>query len=192
MTSMELSSLPTIVEQIRQLCTQLRTGTVFLVSDQNRMVQVHLDRGEIALLMHRNRRGQEALQIIAGMRQARLRFDEGYVTKAEKDTLSTRAVLDYLHAAALDAPPSAAAPVGGEAPAIALSGELASAIEAILTRYIGPMAEIVCAEHFARATDLPALIQGLAGEFPVQAHAARFRVEIGQLLKLDPNESPSH
>lgn len=191
MASMELNSLPTIVEQIRQLCIQLRTGTVFLVSDQNRMVQVHLDRGEIALLMHRNRRGQEALQIIAGMRQARLRFDEGYVTKAEKDTLSTRAVLDYLHAAAQDVPPSATAQDSGAAPAIALNGEVTAAIEAIMTRYIGPMAEIVCAEHFARATDLPALIQGLAGEFPVQAHAARFRAEIAQALKLDPDGAPS-
>ena len=194
MTTMELNSLPTIVEQIRQLCTQLRTGTVFLVSDQNRMVQVHLDRGEIALLMHRNRRGQEALQIIAGMRQARLRFDEGYVTKAEKDPLSTQAVLDYLKAAALDAPATdtalAVMPPGGAAPAIALSKELASAIQAIVTRYIGPMAEIVCAEHFARATDLPGLIQGLAGEFPVQAHAERFRAEIAQLLNPGPDESP--
>ena len=86
MASMELISLPTIVEQIRQLCTQLRTGTVFLVSDQNRMVQVHLDRGEIAFLMHRNRRGQEALQVIAGMRQARLRFDEADATRTERTT----------------------------------------------------------------------------------------------------------
>ena len=186
MATMELNSLPTIVEQIRQLCTQLRTGTVFLVSDENRMVQLHLDRGEIAFLMHRNRRGQEALQVIAGMRQARLRFDEAYVTRTEKDKLSTRDVLEYLNAAAQDAPvpDSAATAVAGRAmlQANAVTAEHKAVIQAILVKYIGPMAEIVCAEHFARATGLPSLVAALAGEIPVADHASRFSVEVAAAL----------
>ena len=186
MATMELISLPTIVDQIRQLCTQLRTGTVFLVSDQNRMVQVHLDRGEIAFLMHRNRRGQDALQVIAGMRQARLRFDEAYATRTEKDNLSTRDVLEYLNAVAQDAPAPehAATALAGRAmpQANAVSGEHKAIIQSILVKYIGPMAEIVCAEHFAQATALPSLVAALAGEIPVADHASRFSAEVAAAL----------
>lgn len=195
MATMELISLPTIVEQIRQLCTQLRTGTVFLVSDQNRMVQVHLDGGEIAFLMHRNRRGQEALQVIAGMRQARLRFDEAYVTRTEKDNLSTRDVLDFLNAAAQDAPApdhAATAITCRTMPrANALNREHMAVIQAILVKYIGPMAEIVCAEHFAQATDLHSVVVALAGEIPVADHASRFSVETAAALNLEGGGSGS-
>ena len=189
MASMELISLPTIVEQIRQLCTQLRTGTVFLVSDQNRMVQVHLDHGEIAFLMHRNRRGQEALQIIAGMRQARLRFDEADATRTEKDNLSTRDVLEYLNVVAQDAPAPehAVTALAGRAmpKANVVTSEHRAIIQAILVKYIGPMAEIVCAEHFAQATGLPSLVMALAGEIPVADHASRFGAETAVALNLE-------
>jgi len=196
MASMELISLPTIVEQIRQLCTQLRTGTVFLVSDQNRMVQVHLDRGEIAFLMHRNRRGQEALQVIAGMRQARLRFDEADATRTEKDNLSTRDVLEYLNVVAQDAPApdqAAATAVAGRAmpKANVVTSEHRAIIQAILVKYIGPMAEIVCAEHFAQATGLPSLVMALAGEIPVADHASRFGAEAAAALNLEGGGSGS-
>ena len=188
MAQTELNPLPAIVAQIKLLCAQGRTGTVFLVSDKSHMAQVHLIRGEVVLLLHRNRRALDALKIIGGMQKARLRFDEVYVCTTEKDNLSTREVLDYLDAVALqaDVPGTTSTPLAPSAQSIVLTAEVKSAIEQIMVKYIGPMAQIVCADHFEQATDLRALAQGLATEIPGQEQAARFRAEIAAALNLAP------
>jgi hypothetical protein len=193
----ELIPFLRIVEHIKQLCAQRRSGTVFLVSDDNRMAQVQLDNGEIASLLCRNRRGLEALGIMRGMQQARLRFDDSYLAKTERDDLSTQAVLDSLGAGASDtpapatttAPPGAvaAAPkVPAAAPALALTAEIKGSFLRVLVKYIGPMAEIVCEEHFEQAGNLRALILLLAGEIPNPDQAAKFRADISAELGLAP------
>lgn len=182
-----------IVEYIRQLCAQRRSGTVFVVSDDNRMAQVRLEDGEIASLLCRNRRGLEALGIMRGMQNARLRFDESYIARAEKDNLSTQAILDDLFCVAPSvlsriqesAPPAAVpAPAVGEQHKLVLTSEVRATVQRVMTQYIGPMAEIVCDDHFEQAGNVRALVQLLAGEISVPEQAARFRAEIARELKL--------
>lgn len=184
-----------IVEYIRQLCAQRRSGTVFVVSDDNRMAQVHLEDGEIASLLCRNRRGLEALGIMRGMQNARLRFDESYIARAEKDNLSTQAILDDLFCVAPSvlsrnqesAPPAVVpppAPAGGEQHKLVLTSEVRATVQRVMTQYIGPMAEIVCDDHVGQAGNVRALIQLLAGEISVPEQAARFRADIARELKL--------
>ena len=50
--------------------------------------------------------------------------------------------------------------------------------------YIGPMAQIVCGDHFATATDAGALTLALAAEIPGVANQAKFKAEIAKLLNL--------
>ncbi len=116
MTQAELLPFQGIVDYLRQLCAQGRSGTVFLVSDDNRMAQVRLDNGQIASLLCRNRRGLEALGILRGMRHARLRFDESFMAKDENDHLSNQAVFAQLFALAPAAPASPAFPAAAAAP----------------------------------------------------------------------------
>jgi hypothetical protein len=188
----ELLPFLRIVESIKQLCVQRRSGTVFLVSDDNRMAQVHLENGEIASLLCRNRRGLEALGIMRGMQQARLRFDESYIAKAEKDNLSTQAIFDDLFGVASNAPvapresaaPAAAPPSAPVQQRLALSADVKATFQRVLTAYIGPMAEIVCEDHFDQAGNLRALVQLLAGEIAAPDQAAKFRDEIARELSL--------
>jgi hypothetical protein len=56
--------------------------------------------------------------------------------------------------------------------------------EKVMLTYIGPMAQIVCADHFATNTGVRALTLALANEIPGAAQQAKFRVEIAQLLNL--------
>ena len=49
-------------------------------------------------------------------------------------------------------------------------------------KYVGPMAEIVCDEHFSVATDARMLARLLAGEIPNPEQSARFLAEIGAVL----------
>ncbi|UUZ53747.1 hypothetical protein LP419_34840 [Massilia sp. H-1] len=53
MSQHEMIPFRRIIEMVREFCTQRRTGTVFIVSDDNRMAQVHLESGNIVALLCR-------------------------------------------------------------------------------------------------------------------------------------------
>jgi hypothetical protein len=198
----ELLPFQGIVDYLKQLCAQGRSGTVFLVSDDNRMAQVRLDNGQIASLLCRNMRGLEALGILRGMRHARLRFDETFLAKGENDHLSNQAIFEQLFAeapagpaspAAPSAPASRAAPAAvappvgvqpATAPALLLTPHVKATIERVMTHYIGPMAQIICEDHFDAAGNMHALVELLAGEISAPQQAARFRLEIARELGL--------
>ncbi|MET3132022.1 hypothetical protein AAKU55_002292 [Oxalobacteraceae bacterium GrIS 1.11] len=190
MVQAEMMPFLRIVEQIKQWCAQRRSGTVFMVSDDNRMAQVQLDNGEIASLLCRNRRGLDALAIIRGMAHARLRFDEAYVNQGDRDNLSTQAIFDYLYDVAMntlasDKPaPAVGAPLAGPAAEVTLTADVRATFERVLMKYIGPMAEIVCEDYFDQAKDMRSLVQALASEVPAPEQAAKFRAEIIAELSL--------
>jgi hypothetical protein len=207
MAQAEFTPLPSLLEQIANLCGQRQTGTVMLVSDDNRMGQMHLRAGEIVFVMCRGRRGRDALGIMRTMQAARLSFVAGAVDAAEAIDWASKTVLDYLSGLLPDLPGqgSAGAPPGGAgaaaafaarpvAPAPAAAPQPASAVaitpairamfEQVMLAYIGPMAQIVCSDHFANATDARALTLALATEIPGAANQAKFRAEIASVLHL--------
>lgn len=182
-----------IVEMVREFCTQRRTGTVFIVSDDNRMAQVHLESGNIVALLCRGRRGQEAVAGMRTMQAARLRFDDNYLTADDNERFDTNKVLELLgggsdhqraaeRAAAPVAPPQQAQ-AAPEGPGTVTQAQ-ATTLEHILIQYIGPMAEIVCADHVAQAGNVRALIAVLADEVPDKAQAAQFVRDANRLLGL--------
>lgn len=184
MAQTELMTFSGIVGHIRQLCAEGRSGTLFLVSDENQMVLVHLARGDIVSLAHRNRRGLEALAVLGKMKNAKLRFDDGYVASPDGNNLATKVILDHLdNVASVGVTPVAASDVSAPA---ALGPEVRATAQRILMKYVGPMAEIVCADHFERTTDLRALARSLSSEVPDQDQAAKFAAEIAAAFNLSP------
>ncbi|MDB5948665.1 MAG: hypothetical protein JWR65_520 [Massilia sp.] len=199
MAQAEMLPFQGIVDYLKQLCAQGRSGTVFLVSDDNRMAQVRLDNGQIASLLCRNLRGLEAVGILRGMRHARLRFDESFMAKGENDHLSNHAIFEQLFAEgpatpaatpaasagrAAPAVPATAAAAADPAPALLLTPHVKATIERVMTQYIGPMAQIICEDHFDAAGNMHALVQLLAGEISAPQQAAKFRLEIARELGL--------
>ncbi len=184
MTQQDLIPFRRIVEMVREFCSQRRTGTVFIVSDDNRMAQVHLESGNIVALLCRGRRGQEALAGMRTMQNARLRFDDHYLTADDSEQFDTGAVLEVLgggvdaRARAVERAPVAAPPAGGAG----VGPVQAATLERILVQYIGPIGQIVCAEHVEKAGNLKALIAMLAEEVPDKAQAAQFVQEAGRTL----------
>lgn len=180
MVQAELTPFPKVVEQLKGLCDLRRTGTAFLVSDENRMAQIHLDGGSIVSIIHRNKRGIEALAVLALMKNAKLRFDDSYVTTAEKHDISTQDVLDYLDgkkSIRADSANSLGSLSGGM-----ITAEAKAGIQSILTRYVGPMAEIICADHFERATGPNELVESLAREIADREQAAQFVKAVSSYL----------
>jgi hypothetical protein len=201
MALVEFTPFPSLLEQIAELCGQRQTGTVMLVSDDNRMGQIHLRAGEIVFVMCRGRRGRDALGNMRTMQAARLSFIAGAVDAAEAIEWASKTVLDYLNGllpdlpgqgdvpqpAAARAPAAAAAPAPVQrqpAAAVDVTPATKALFEKVMLTYIGPMAQIVCADHFATNTGVRALTLALANEIPGAAQQAKFRVEIAQLLNL--------
>jgi hypothetical protein len=185
-----------VVAQLGVLCSQGLTGTVRLVSDDNRMAQVHLHGGQIAYVLCRGRRGRDALAIMRTMASARLTLDGVVAVSGAASDLPTATILAYLSGALAQLPeadgsvaaPAARAAAGAPAAAAAavdfLTPPLRQACQQIVTRYIGPMAEIVCGEHFDDAADPRMLALALMGEVPGREHA-KFKVEIAKALSLE-------
>ena len=213
MAQAEFTPFSSLIEQIANLCGQRQTGTVMLVSDDNRMGQIHLRAGEIVYVMCRGRRGRDALGIMRSMQSARLSFVAGGVDAAAAIEWASKTVLDYLNgllpdlpgqgdasaaplpgvpvrAAAFTPRPAAAAPVPSPAApaqastAVPVTAATRAIFEKVMLTYIGPMAQIVCDDHFDGATDARALTLALAAEIPGAANQAKFKAEIANLLFL--------
>lgn len=171
---------PRIVEHVKELCAQGRTGTLFLVSEDNRMALMRFEAGAIVTIVHRNRRGLEALAAVCEIKSAKLRFDVASVAPIDTHDLATKDILDHLEKVARQMPSPAASP---DIPRPAsFSPEVKLAVQKIMMKYVGPMAEIVCDEHFSVATDARMLARLLAGEIPNPEQSARFLAEIGAVL----------
>ena len=171
---------PRIVEHVKELCTQGRTGTLFLVSEDNRMALMRFEAGAIVTIVHRNRRGLEALAAVCEIKSAKLRFDVASVAPIDTHDLATKDILDHLEKVARQMPSPAASP---DIPRPAsFSPEVKLAVQKIMMKYVGPMAEIVCDEHFSVVLDARMLARLLAGEIPNPEQSARFLAEIGAVL----------
>lgn len=183
-----------IIDDIKRLCEQGRTGTIFLVSDNNRMAQVFLENGNIASILCRGQRGQEALNSLSNMQSVRLRFDDTIKIAPNRDGLSNQTVFETLLKAAgklsgISASVTAktaapATPVVTSPATFSINADTKKLVQDTLTIYIGPFAEIVCQDHFDKANNLRGLIEQLAGEIPNEISANQFRSELLKKLKL--------
>lgn len=183
MAQEEMIPYQSLIETVRDYCTQRRTGTVFIVSSDNRMAQVHLESGAIVALLCRGRRGLDAVASIRAMIAGRLRFDANFITASETERFDTDQTLTLLGCGAAPALGAVTvakpAPVASAAPAPApasggVSAAHAAKLEALLIQYIGPMGEIVCADHLAEAADARSLVTLLSSEVPDKAQATQF------------------
>lgn len=175
-----------LVARIGRMCSEGLSGTVLLVSDDNRMAQLHLHAGQIVFVMCRGRRGRDALGIMRTMRSARLSVDGMAASTGAGVGLATDAILAYLGGALAQLPEAPATHLPGPAPAAPavdfLTAQLRLACRQTLSRYIGPMAEIVADEHFDSAVDARALALALAAEIPGREQAASFLADITRVL----------
>jgi hypothetical protein len=126
------------------------------------------------------------------MQAGRLRFDESVRAVSHPEPVNTNEVLASLWAgAAAPAAPALVPAPAQPASSATVTAVQAATLEKILIQYIGPMGEIVCADHLAQAGNLKALIAVLADEVPDKAQAALFTREANRMVGVDL-EAASH
>jgi hypothetical protein len=167
----DLIPLASIVAQIRVLCNARSSGIMFLVSEENRMAQVHLSAGEVVGVICRSKRGLAAIKLMRDIHSAHMRFDNTNIATLDSDGLLTEVFFDYLSATHQeDAAPSEAHESGSP-----LTPDIKVILQKLLAKFIGPMAEIVCLDHFEGATNALRVIDAIANEISNQEDANKFR-----------------
>lgn len=176
--------LQTALKEIELLCEKARSGVAYLISDDNRLAQVHLRKGVIVTAIFRNKRGKDALEHIRSIRSCSFRFDEKVAPSASVD-LSTAAFFSYFEFGGTSGA-SAGAPDSSwdqQTSQFGLSAEARLALEIVLKKYIGPIASIVCEECFEHLNDAASAIDALAKEIPTQTEAVKFRAEAAKAVR---------
>jgi hypothetical protein len=169
-----------ITLEIGWLSDQKASGTVFIATRDNHIAQIMLDRGEIVFIFFAGKRGQEALNLLAKIREGRYRFQEGGVVSRGMPLPPTRDILLALSSGPGPVPSHAG---GAHAPeGSGLSAAQKTLLESCLADCIGPMAAIICEDHFNSARSFQAAVDALAAEIPAPGQARKFREMVAKGL----------
>jgi Domain of unknown function (DUF4388) len=171
-----------IVSEIGSLCKQKATGTLFIATRENRSAQIMLDKGEIVYIFFSSKRGQEALDLMAKMSEGRYRFQEGGIISRRMQLPPTQTILQILSTDSKQLPSASREQEKKASVRSGLSAEQKSILETCLAECIGPMAAIICEDHFSSAGDLSAAIEALAGEIPSAGQVKKFREMVSARL----------
>jgi len=179
-----LLSYGELIAEVRRLCTQRSSGCVFITTSDNHAIRFELRGGKIIALCFRQHTGSKAIESIQRITGGRLRYSEEVIERdAQEDLPPTPELLAALGAA------GTAAAEGNGAGDVTRREELArnrAVIESELAEYLGPMAQLVCKEHMARATDVNDLVESLARELRDLAKATSFRERVQKRLAATP------
>lgn len=194
-----------LIAELCSLCAARRTGTLFIITIENHPAQVILRDGEIAGLSYRLTRGPDALAPLKAFTAARSRFQQEAVQSADPKLPPTAEILALLGAesgplaagpqppstgdtrpAGTARPPADTRPAAGTAADLDAGeavGRLRPVIERELAEFLGPMAGLICQEHFADRTSLGAqeiakLVEAIAKEIGDPAKEAHFKQRV--------------
>ncbi len=162
-----------IALEIGRLSDQKTSGTVFIATRDNHIAQIMLDRGDIVFIFFAGKRGQDALNLLTKIHEGRFRFQEGGVVSRGMPLPPAREILLALSSGPGLAPSSAEAAPAPEGKG--LSAAQKTLLESCLADCIGPMAAIICEDHFSSAGSFQAAVDALATEIPSPGQARKFR-----------------
>jgi len=166
--SLELLPFPAIVAYLSKLCQEKHTGTLLITNNYHLLGQISIQDGEIVFLFSQGKRGINALPLLTAAKEGSVSFSEG---KAPLTTPlpTTTDILEYL----ANANPNIA--VSEDGSFRPLSPTAKTVLEQTLKEFIGPIAGLVCDDHFRTIVTLEAAIKALADEIPSPATAQQFR-----------------
>lgn len=161
--------------ELHKLCQEKRTGTLFIASVDNRLVQFGLDQGQIVFVSCQNKRGPEALLLLQeqNFKVSVTRFVEGQSPVNRLELPPTDQILQQLEGGVGRLPA-----MGDPASRRTLSDKAKTVLEQELVEFIGPMAAIICEETWNSVGELEAALEVLSRELPDPGQVARFRQNV--------------
>ncbi len=179
MTS-EYTPFSGIVAELKKLCGNKATGTLFIATKKKRAAQIMIENGRIVFLYFSNKRGQDALMPMSKIQAATFRFQAGKVLSKRMPLPETSSILKILAGKSSRSGPVAKPPPPGGAPgAIKPLGDDQKAIlEECFAEYIGPMAAIICKDIFKKKIDFSTAIESLAAKISSMDQRKEFKEKV--------------
>lgn len=171
-----------IVVELKKLCDAGKTGVLFVATKKNKSAQIMLDGGTIVFVYFFTKRGKDALSLMMEIEAGRFRFQEGKITAKPMNLPPTPEILEYLMSGAKPSEVVNLTPAQSDTrstvpPERQLSLEDRDNLEFMLSKYIGPMAAIICEDTLDSVSDLEAAVEALASEIPEATKAEEFRTD---------------
>ena len=170
-----------IASRLRMLCQEKNTGTLHIIENGHLLGQISLQAGEIIALSAQKKQGLNALPQFVDIRNGGVAFAAGPLATARMSLPATADILAILDGANRAADLHAAEPEPEPAP-LELTALSKMILEQTLKEFVGPIADMLCADCFRAATTLSAAIDTLAGEIPDDRAATRFREQVHRRL----------
>jgi len=166
--------LPFVVDELRRLHRERRSGTLFATTMNSRLAQFGLDHGEVVFLSFQNSQGLEALEILQEQQTEAgvSRFAEGRHRGPRLLLPPTEELLNLLQAGPGHPPPVT------QPGAAALTHHVKVVVEQELTEIIGPIAGMLCRELWGSVESLDEALTVLGKELPDPAQAEDFRQKV--------------
>jgi hypothetical protein len=162
-----------LMAELRRLCAERRTGTLFIATADNEAGQLTLRDGFIVAARFRRKTGLEAAHGLRKLSRTRFMFTRDFVDSTDH-SLSSTAVMAVLTDTDV---------TEGLADR---DGTIRGLLTAALTEYLGPMAAIVVRDHLRdaeRAGRAPTdVVQALAAGIDDPAAAAAFKAHVSAAL----------
>ena len=138
-----------LIDELKQYCSNKRTGTMYIVTDDSQSARFVIKNGEIVSIAIRTVQGSVAIEHIKRINKGKSCFMENLISKTDEkqDLPSTDQLLDLLSV-------DGATPFSDPS-ALPLSSfsKVRQIIENEATNHLGPMASIICAEYFEGIKD---------------------------------------
>ncbi len=139
-------------------------------------MQVTIDDGEIVFIYFYNKRGQEAVELMTTIVAGRCRFQTTSAAIRRDPSLHTPAIIQFLEKVRNgDTNQSKDVPLQTSSKSYSLSPQQKVQLNQHLTKYIGPMAAVICEDHLDSASDITTAINLLAAEIPSAEQAEKFK-----------------
>jgi hypothetical protein len=164
-----------ILSEIKTLYREKATGTIYLVTPDNRSAQLMLNSGEIVYVLFAGKRGQDAIYLLSLVSEARFRFQQGGSISRYMELPETKRIIEIFEKGEIEHTPSLKITKNEAQKSSGLSAEQKDVVESCLAECIGPMATIICEDCLGSVRDLSTAIEMLSKELPSQNQVDKFR-----------------
>ncbi len=187
-----LVSYQQLMQELRKLCEEKRTGTMFITTDDNHSARFALQEGRIVACAYTLKKGFDALPLIQQIKSGTFAFADGVFSGMDEIPLPETEVMFEVLGGSADGGnrgvPSGAPQAGSGASSIDMSAAIKD-IELELAVHVGPIADIICAEHLEDAgelsdvADVVKLIEVIASEIDNSEKEDQFKGRVIAKLK---------
>lgn len=127
------------------------TGALFLLDDQQRLVQIYFAQGEISFIKSRNISGREAVAELASMKPIKFQFHDGAESRASCELPSTSSIISMLSEVKTE-----------ESQKQLLPDDVEDKARELFIDYVGPIADVIFEEQIEKSHSLDNLISTLS------------------------------